>query len=86
VLFTPNALHSAFTRAGLVDVGSPPPTLLATRWTYRVSRAFELGRAEPLAVGFSSGADVLSAVLADVSALARSGKGEELVLRARAPQ
>jgi 2-polyprenyl-3-methyl-5-hydroxy-6-metoxy-1,4-benzoquinol methylase len=86
VLFTPKALHEAFTDAGLVDVTSPPPTLLATRWTYGASRAFERGDANPLATRGLSVADGCAAILADVRALARSGKGEELVMRANAPQ
>jgi 2-polyprenyl-3-methyl-5-hydroxy-6-metoxy-1,4-benzoquinol methylase len=86
VLFTPKALRAALAQAGLLHIESPPPTLLATRWTYRVSRAFEQGNAEPLAERFSSAGDVLAAVAADVSALARSGKGEELVMRGRAPE
>jgi 2-polyprenyl-3-methyl-5-hydroxy-6-metoxy-1,4-benzoquinol methylase len=86
VLFTPKALRGAFVHAGLVDIESPPPTLLATRWTYRVSRAFARGESDPLASRFSSKGDIVAAVMADVRALARSGKGEELVVRARAPR
>jgi 2-polyprenyl-3-methyl-5-hydroxy-6-metoxy-1,4-benzoquinol methylase len=86
VLFTPDALRAAFTDAGLVAVTSPPPTLLATRWTYRASRAFEQGEDDPLAPRSTPVADVIAAMTADLGALMRSGKGEELVMRARAPQ
>ncbi len=84
VLFTPGALRAAFEKAGLTAVTSPPPTLLATRWTFRASRAFEQGDAAPLTARPKSVGDVAAAVVADVRTLASSGRGEELVVRGRA--
>jgi SAM-dependent methyltransferase len=86
VHFTPGALRAAFARAGLVGAVSPPATLLATQLNYRASRAFENGAEDPVATGFSTASDVVAAVAADVRTLARPARGEELVMRARAPR
>jgi SAM-dependent methyltransferase len=85
VLFTPRALRAAFARAGLGDISSPPPTLLATQLNYRASRAFARGEIDPGAARFANASDVVAAVAADLGTLARSGHGEELVVRARVP-
>jgi SAM-dependent methyltransferase len=85
VLFTAGALQALFGEAGLVDISMPPPTLLATRWTYRASRAWQRGEDDPLAAPLASKADTAAAVAADLRALAQPRYGEELVMRGRAP-
>jgi 2-polyprenyl-3-methyl-5-hydroxy-6-metoxy-1,4-benzoquinol methylase len=86
VHFTPSALRAALLRAGLVEAASPAATLLATKLYHRASRAFELGARDPVAAGFSRASDVAAAVLSDVRTILRPGRGEELVMKARAPR
>jgi 2-polyprenyl-3-methyl-5-hydroxy-6-metoxy-1,4-benzoquinol methylase len=86
VLFTIGALRALFVEAGLEDISTPPPTLLATRWTYRASRAWKRGDADPLGAPLSSRTDAMAALAADARTLVQSRYGEELVMRARTPR
>ena len=83
VFFTPRSLRDALSQAGFVDVSQPPAALLAYRWTYRVSRAFEAGADDPLACTTTERGDAARALVADLRTLFRPGSGEELVLTAR---
>jgi SAM-dependent methyltransferase len=85
VLFTSGALRAVLVSAGLTDVSTAPPTLLATRWTYRASRAFKRGDDDPLVAPLSSKGDIAAALAADVRTLVQPRYGEDLVMRAKTP-
>ena len=86
VLFTVGALRALFVEAGLEHIVTPPPTLLATRWTYRASRAWERREEDPLAAPLASPMDTTAALAADLRTLVQARYGEELVMRARTPK
>ena len=83
IFFTPDALRAALSAAGFDEISQPPAALLALRWTYRVSRAFEQGAEDPLTAATMPRGDALHALLADIRTLRHPGSGEELVVTAR---
>jgi 2-polyprenyl-3-methyl-5-hydroxy-6-metoxy-1,4-benzoquinol methylase len=84
VLFTRRSLDQALRQAGFASIERPPMTLLATRWTYRWSRAHSLGQ-DPNHAPALPWREVARAVAADIRALARPDVGEELTLVGHKP-
>ena len=83
VFFTPDAIRRALLEAGFAEIVQPPAALLASRWTYRVSRAFAQGVARPLEATGMQPRDRADALLADIRTLFQPRTGEELVIAAR---
>lgn len=83
VHFTYDALRRALVEAGFDEVFTTSPTLLATRWTYRMSNSFAVGRVRVLAPIKSAVRDVARSVVADVRTLVQPEGGEELVIVGR---
>jgi 2-polyprenyl-3-methyl-5-hydroxy-6-metoxy-1,4-benzoquinol methylase len=83
VLFTLRSLEAALTRAGFATL-RPPVTLLAMRWTYRMSLAYGRGR-DPFASAPMSAGLALRALGADLRTLVDPGNGEEITVVGQKP-
>lgn len=83
VFFTPDAIRCALLDTGFAEILQPPAALLASRWTYCVSRAFAQGMARPLEATRMQARDRVGALLADIRTLFQPRTGEELVIAAR---